>query len=215
MFTAAVLAATFAIVGTAWPGARRRAAGAAERAGAREPGQAAAEGAVRSHRQLVRRHEHGTRRVAVRSAVSEADRQGAERVRPRPEVPEGREGLQGRHRPVLAGRPAADHDALLADGDDPGADRGLHGQRLHEQLPHGVPRRPSAHRRPTSSSARTTASRSAAGKAIRWSSTPGISGAIITGWIRAARRFRPASSCASSSGSACCPGGGSSRSHTR
>ena len=64
------------------------------------------------------------RRAGVSAAVSEADREGAEGIRHRHEAAQGRQGLQGRHRPVLAGRPAAHHDALLADGDDSAANGG-------------------------------------------------------------------------------------------
>ena len=81
------------------------------------------------------------------------------------------QGLSRRHRPVLAGGPAGHHDARLADRDDAVPDRDLHGQRVHEQPAHRL--HWTAGRIPirTSSCPASTASRSGAGKATRWSST--------------------------------------------
>ncbi len=62
------------------------------------------------------------------------------------EVHRRRQGLSRRHRSVLAGRAAAHHDPLLADGDGADPDRHLHDQRLHEQRAHRLSGRPQAHR---------------------------------------------------------------------
>ena len=91
------------------------------------------------------------------------------------------QGLPRRHRPVLAGRAAGDHDARLADRDDAAADRDLHGQRVHEQPARRLSRRPAAHRSRRRRAAASTASRSAAGKATRWWSTRSTSSATTTG----------------------------------
>ena len=47
---------------------------------------------------------------------------------------------------MLAGRPAADHDPLLADGDGSEANRDLHDQRLHERRSYRLSRRAHTHR---------------------------------------------------------------------
>ncbi len=94
----------------------------AERAGAGQYRQGTAGRALQRDGQLVHRRQREPRRLAVRPAVSaaQARRAGASR-----RVAEGRgrgQGLPRRHRAVLAGRAAAHHDALLADGHDPAAD---------------------------------------------------------------------------------------------
>ena len=177
--------------GSAGPGGAGR---AAERAGAGESRQAAPEGAVRSDRQLVHRRRRARRRLAVRPharGAAEADAGRAEALRRLRGGGEGRQGLSRRHRQVLAGRHAGDHDARLADRHDSAADGDLHDQRVHEQLPRRSISMAASTPTPTSSSARSTASRSAAGKATRWSSTRGTSPtSTSTGSIRAFRRAR-------------------------
>ena len=109
-----------------------------------------------------------------------------------------RQGLPRRHRPVLAGGAAGDHDARLADRDDAVPDGDLHGQRVHEQPAHHLHGRPAALRPGRRRAAASTASRSAAGKATRWWSTRSTSSATTTGSTPA---FPPATPCTSSSGS--------------
>ena len=157
--------------------------------------------AVRPHRELVHRQQPRHPGLAVRPGDdSQAHAGGAEAPRRLREGDCRRKGLPRRHRPVLAGRRADHHDPRVADRDDPDADRDLHGQRVHEQPADGLPRRPQPTPIPTSSCAPSTASRSGAGKATRWSSRPRTSSTTsTTGWIRACR---PAASCASWSASA-------------
>ena len=62
-----------------------------------------------------------------------SSRRSAGALRRGAEGAEGRQGLSRRHRPVLAGGTARDHDARLADRDDAVPNRHLHGQRVHEQ----------------------------------------------------------------------------------
>ncbi len=121
-----------------------RRAGAALGAVAGQPRQAAAEGAVRSDRHVAARRtrEH----LALRAGDVQADAAGAGALRPGREGAEGRRRVSRRHRAVLAGRAAADHDARVADCHDPAADRHLHGQRIHEQPARHLSRRPPAHR---------------------------------------------------------------------
>ena len=85
------------------------------------------------------------------------------------------------------------------DRDDPASDGDLHDQRVHEQRPDRLPRRPPAHRSGHRRERASTANRSATGKATRSSSTRSTSPAIITGSIRAARHSRRATRCTSSS----------------
>ena len=109
-------------VARAGPGAAR--AGTARRAGAGELAKPRPDAAVRPHRhvasstcgchELVAVPAAGRLQANAEAQVHyDAAQQGAGR----------RQGLPRRHRPVLAGGPAADHDARVADRDDAAADR--------------------------------------------------------------------------------------------
>ena len=190
---------------------------AAERAGARQPRQAASEAPpfdVTSNWFIDVSAE--PRGVALRPAVSRSSRRRRRSTSTLSEKYSARgQGLSRRHRPVLAGRPAAHHDALLADGDDADSHGHLHDQRLHEQRPHRLSRRPQAHRsrhhRPHLQRRvdRHLGGQRAGGGHHRLPRRPPLDGS----GRRA--RFLPARSCTSSSASAWSTTGSSSRSRTR
>ena len=118
---------------------------AARRPVARESRQAAPQGAVRHDGHLAARAARPAV-VEIRAADVRADARGAGALRRRARRGRREQGLSRRHRPVLAGRHAADHDARPPVGVPAAADRDLHDPELHEQPAHHLHGRPRAQR---------------------------------------------------------------------
>ena len=171
-------------------GGRSGPAAAAERAGAGKPGQVAAQGAVRSDRQLVHRQQPRHPGLAVRAGDDpEADAR-------RPEAPRRLRCRRSKDGKVYrddigqcwpAGVPIIMTRVWpIAMIQMPTAIYMI--SEFMNSLRTVYPRRPHRTPIPTSSCARSTASRSAAGRATRWSSRRRTSSTTsTTGWIRASR----------------------------